>query len=68
MVDALTKEEFCARFAAEMLKLAGATEFADGESIADYAAETAPTYWEEEWQRAQGAEACAAADVSYWGD
>lgn len=63
----LTKEEFCERFKARMLA-SGATHFDDGESIADYAEETAPTYWETDWQRELGPEECAEADMSYWGD
>lgn len=66
MMAELTQEEFCARFKAHMLKRAGAT-FDDGESIADYADETAPTYWEDEaWLRKEGPEACADADMDYW--
>lgn len=63
----LTKEEFCVRFKAHMLKLTAPT-FADGGSIADYADETAPSYWETGWQRALGPEECADADISYWGE
>lgn len=65
----LTQDEFCARFKAHMLKRAGRATFDDGESIADYADETAPTYWEDEgWLRNEGPEACADADMSYWGE
>lgn len=64
----MEKDEFCARFKAHMLRRAGRPAFDDGESIADYADETAPTYWEEGWLRDQGPEACADADMSYWGD
>jgi hypothetical protein len=63
----ITKEEFCARFKAYMLSVAGET-FDDGEPIADYADETAPTYWDEPGQRKEGPEECAQADMSYWGD
>lgn len=63
----MTQEEFCARFKAHMLMRAGPS-FDDGESIADYADETAPTYWEQDWQRKEGPEACAEADMSYWGE
>jgi len=63
----LTKDEFCARFKARMTALTR-THFDNGESIADYADETAPTYWETDWQRAMGPEECADADMSYWGD
>ena len=61
------REEFCARFKARMLERAGPT-FDDGSSIADYADETAPTYWETDWQRENGPEQCADDDMSYWGD
>ena len=65
----LTQEEFCRRFVARVLDRCGTrTQFDDGESIADYASETAPTYWETEWQRKEGPEACADADMSYWGE
>lgn len=63
----MTKEEFCARFKTRMLAVAGET-FQDGESIAEYADEVAPTYWEDEQQRADGPEECADSDISYWGD
>ncbi|MCB4861651.1 hypothetical protein K7W03_18845 [Sphingobium sp. PNB] len=66
--DELSKEEFCARFKARMLERAGVDRFDNGESIADYADDTAPTYWETDWQRAEGPEACADADMSYWGE
>lgn len=61
------KEEFCARFKAYMLSVAG-EKFDDGTSIAEYADATAPTYWDEPDQRAEGPEECASADMSYWGD
>ena len=38
--------------------------FDDGESADD----TAPTYWETDWQRKLGPEECADADMSYWGE
>jgi len=65
--EALTQEEFCTRFKAHMLKRAGPT-FDDGESIAEYADETGPSYYETDWQRALGPEECADADMSYWGE
>jgi hypothetical protein len=67
MGEALTLEEFCVRFKARMLAVAGPT-FDDGDSIAEYADETAPTYFETDWQREDGPEACAEADMSYWGE
>lgn len=63
----LTQEEFCARFEAHLLNYGGPT-FDDGSSIADYARETAPTYWDDEALRLDGPESCADADMSYWGE
>jgi hypothetical protein len=63
----LTKEAFCARFRARMLARAGVT-FGDGGSIAEYADQAAPTYFDDAAQRAEGPEECADADMSYWGD
>jgi hypothetical protein len=63
----ISKDEFCARFKARMIAMAG-EKFDDGESIADYADETGPTYWNEPSQRAEGPEECADADMSYWGE
>lgn len=60
------KEEFVRRFKAQMLK--AATRFDDGSSVAEYADMTAPTYWDDPDQRAEGPEECADADVSYWGE
>lgn len=67
VAEGLAEAEFCARFKARMLAVAGPT-FDDGDSIAEYADETAPTYWETDWQRALGPEECADADMSYWGE
>lgn len=65
----ITREEFCARFKSRMLAASSPyTVFADGDSIAEYADEVAPTYWETEWQRELGPEECANADMSYWGE
>ena len=64
-MDKLTLEEFCARFKAKMLAVVGPT-FDDGDSVADYADETAPTYFEEADQRIEGPEECALTDISYW--
>lgn len=68
MVDGttITREEFLARFKAEMLT--HAQTFDDGSSVADYADEVGPTYWDNPEQRAEGPEVCADADVSYWGE
>lgn len=67
MPTILSKEDFCSRFKAHMLKKAG-EKFDDGESIADYADETAPTYYEDQHQDGESPEECAEADISYWGD
>lgn len=64
---AIPKEEFCARFKAHMLKMTG-EKFDDGESIADYADATAPSYWEDAEQRQDGPEECADSDIGYWGE
>ena len=64
----MTKEEFCARFVAHMTEKAGFTHFDDGESVAEYAAMIAPSYWEEPYQREEGPEACAEVDMDYWGE
>ncbi len=64
----LTEEEFCARFKARMLDRAGPT-FDDGESIADYADETGPLYFESyPGPMCDTPEECADADMSYWGE
>lgn len=60
-------EEFCNRFKARMVGRAGDT-FDDGSSIAKYADETAPTYFDDPMQRGNGPEECADADMSYWGE
>ncbi|WP_133254288.1 hypothetical protein [Phenylobacterium deserti] len=63
--EAVGREEFERRFIEKMVAVAGET-FADGESVCEYAAQAAPTYWEEPWQREEGPEACALADINYW--
>lgn len=68
MSDELTREEWCKRFVTHMIDRAGADHFDDGELILDYANEVAPTYFETLWQRSEGPEACADADMSYWGE
>lgn len=64
---AMSKEEFCARFKARMLFIAG-ERFDDGGSVAEYADNTAPTYFDNPDQRSDGPEYCAETDVSYWED
>lgn len=63
----LSKEDFCARFKARMIRVAG-EKFDDGNSIAEYASETAPSYWEEQHLDGESPEECADADMSYWGE
>lgn len=63
----MDKDEFVRRFKVEMLRIAGPT-FDDGASIADYADETGPTYWDDPDQREDGPECCAQADIGYWGE
>ncbi|WP_315804054.1 hypothetical protein [Bradyrhizobium sp. SZCCHNS3002] len=69
----LTKDEFCARFVAYMVEHAGFEKFDDdeegpGEAVAEYAAATAPTYFEETLGTCDSPEEAAAADMSYWGE
>lgn len=64
----LSKEEFCARFKAHILKVVGDGPLDDGTDVADYADETAPTYWEEQHKDGESPEQCAESDLSYWGD
>jgi hypothetical protein len=65
----LSKDEFCARFKAYMLKCAPFQTFDDGGTVAEYADETAPTYWEDQHHRfGESPEECAEADMSYWGE
>lgn len=66
--DKMEQAEFCARFKAHMLKRAGPV-FDDGESIAEYADETGPTYFESyPSPLCETPEECADADMSYWGE
>lgn len=66
----LSREDFCARFKTRMLAVAGPLFAQDGpdgpESVADYAAQAASTYWDDPVQREEGPEACAETDISYW--
>ena len=60
-------DEFVTRFKARMIQIAG-EQFDDGSSIAEYADEVGPTYWDDKDQREDGPECCADTDVSYWGE
>lgn len=64
----MSKEEFCAQFVAHMLKQAPFQKFDDGGTVEEYARETAPLYWDNPDQRAEGPEECAEADISCWGE
>lgn len=72
-ITILPKDEFCARFKAYMIKHAGFEKFDDdddgpGPTVAEYADDTAPTYWEEQHRNGESPEECAEADISYWGE
>lgn len=56
----VTREQFIERFVARMLQADPGDEA--------YAREAAATYWEDKDQRSEGPEACAEADISYWGE
>ncbi|MBN8187572.1 hypothetical protein JF540_12815 [Salipiger thiooxidans] len=58
-------EEFTEKFVKELVRLGGPT-FADGTSVEEYALQTAPLYFAEDWQREDGPEACAEADFDCW--
>lgn len=63
------RDEWCRRFVTHMIERAAPRDhFDDGELILDYAEATAPTYWDEPWQRDMGPEESADADISYWGE
>jgi len=64
----MTQQEWIKRFVTRMIDCAGFDHFDDGELVLDYAEATAPTYFETDWQRDMGPEACADADMSYWGE
>jgi hypothetical protein len=61
----MTKQDFVARFVAEMMTAAPIYDGTEDELRA-YALEAAPTYYEDEDQRADGPEACAQSDIGYW--
>lgn len=77
MTDTLTKDDFVKRFIAEMVRLAPFENFDEedgppgngqGGSVREYAEMTAPTYWDDKEQRAEGPQECARSDMSYWGE
>jgi hypothetical protein len=63
----LDRSAFIDRFVAAMLRIAG-PKFDDGDSIEAYARDTAPSYFEEQYQDDDltTPEECAAVDISYW--
>lgn len=64
-----TLEEFCARFKARMVAVAGPRDdTGDPSGVERYADQVAPTYFAEPDQREEGPEACADTDISYWED
>lgn len=66
MTDAIiTKEEFCARFKARLLAKVGPKD-SEGNDVAAYADETAPTYFEDGIGCELDPEAAADTDLSYW--
>lgn len=65
MSEPLAKDEFCRRFIAYMLKKVGPVD-TEGNSVEDYAMETAPTYWEDQHQDGYSPEECAQIDLDYW--
>lgn len=64
----MTLEEFTRRFTAEAKRIAGFDTFDDGTTVDDYCKEVAPSYHASPLYRDEGPEACADADVSYWGE
>ncbi|MAU19188.1 MAG: hypothetical protein CMH13_01485 [Martelella sp.] len=60
-----TRQEFIDRFVKKMVEVAG-ERFTDGHSIADYAKEIAPTFFDDPSQRVEGPESCALADIDCW--
>lgn len=66
MPAALKMQEFCSRFEASILLRAGRETFSDGLKVSEYAAETAPAYWEQLTFRELGPEVSAQSDMRYW--
>ncbi len=66
--EILTEAAFVERFKAYCLKTCGFTYFDDGDSVAEYCDKVAPSYWADPFQREDGPESCAEADMSYWGE
>lgn len=68
----ITLDEFVRRFTDELVRIVGPTyrveDDPEPERTADYAAQVAPTYYDEPDQRCDGPEECARTDYSYWED
>ena len=64
----MTEADFIDRFIAHCLKTCGFTAFDDGTPVATYAAEVATSYFADPDRRAEGPEACADEDMTYWGE
>lgn len=62
----ITRNEFLARFKARMVAMAPFPAFDNGQTVADYADEIGPTYWDN--PEHEGPEESADADMSYWGE
>jgi hypothetical protein len=62
MEDQMEKDEFIARFKAELQRL-----LPDGAYDAGYVDRIAPTYWEDDGLRADGPEECAESEAHEWG-
>lgn len=66
--EILTETQFIDRFVAHCIVRSGVTHFDDGAPVADYAREVAAICWRDLGRRADGPEACAEADMDYWGE
>ncbi len=64
----ITEEEFVRRFTAHCLKVCGFTTFDDGATVKEYCDDVARSYFADPSYREEGPEACADADMSYWGE
>jgi hypothetical protein len=64
--EAIGIEEFCDRFVASMVIRARYDTFANGCKVADYAKDTAPTYWGLPAFRTLGPELCVVSDMRHW--
>lgn len=62
----MTEAKFVEDFTRHVLSLCGFVNFADGYPVERYCRETAPLYYREDYQRADGPEVCAEADMDCW--